>query len=66
MDDSNGHLIAEALGVHYDGIQEGLGMQFTDYLTGSTTYGNSLSEVRESLARMRAKFLHRSDEGGKR
>jgi hypothetical protein len=51
-----GQSIAEELGVHYDGVQELVGMQFTDPQTGSTTYGNTLEEVRTNLTRMRAKF----------
>lgn len=48
--------IERELGLRYDGIQEGLGMQFTDPQTGSTTYGNTLGEVKNKLAKMRAAF----------
>ena len=48
--------IADELGIKYDGIQEGVGMEFTDPETGSTFYGNTLEEVQKNLANMRRKF----------
>lgn len=52
-----GRDIARQLGIRYDGIQEGLGMQFTDaQVTGSTFYGNSLSEVKSNLGKVRKRF----------
>ncbi len=51
-----GIAIANQLGVQYDGIQAEIGMQFTDPQTGSTTYGNTLEEVRTNLENMRAGF----------
>jgi len=53
---TTGEAIAKELGITYDGIQEGLGMQFTDPQTGSTFYGNTLDEVRANLENMRGKF----------
>ncbi len=51
-----GIAIANQLRVQYDGIQAEIGMQFTDPQTGSTTYGNTLEEVRTNLENMRAGF----------
>ncbi len=58
-----GQAIAKELGIKFDGIQEvdkRLGepdkMQFTDSQTGSTTYGNTLEEVRAKIDEMRQKF----------
>jgi len=51
-----GEAIAKELGIKYDGIQEGIGMQFTDPQTGSTTYGNTLEEVEARINDMREKF----------
>ncbi len=51
-----GEQIARELGIKYDGVQEGIGMQFTDPQTGSTTYGNTLEEIQTKLIKMRAKF----------
>jgi hypothetical protein len=56
-----GEEIGNVLNCHYDGVQEGFGgrpdtMQFTDNITGSTTYGNSLDEVRVKLEKMREAF----------
>ena len=52
-----GREIARQLGVHYDGVQEGIGMQFTDReQTGSTFYGNSFSQARTALIKMRKSF----------
>lgn len=53
-----GNNIAARLNCHYDGVQHGFGylpdtMQFTDNITGSTTYGNSYEEVRGKLEKMR-------------
>jgi len=48
--------IVRQLGVSFDGVQEGIGMQFTDSETGSTTYGNTLEQVKANLERIRAKF----------
>lgn len=53
-----GIAIGNELGVTYDGIQEGIGMQFTDPKTGSTTYGNTLEEVKANLQKMRARFTN--------
>ncbi len=59
-----GIAIANELAIRYDGIQKGEGnipdaMQFTDIQqTGSTTYGNTLEEVRTNLKDMRAKFAN--------
>ncbi len=58
--DKTGPEIAKKLGVRYDGIQEGAGepdiMQFTDPITGSTTYGNTPAEVKAALQKMRQAF----------
>ena len=51
-----GQAIAEELGLRYDGVQEEIGLQFTDPKTGSTFYGNSLEEARINLAKMREAF----------
>lgn len=51
-----GSSIAKRLGVKYEGVQEKIGMQFTDPLTGSTFYGNTLDEVELNLAALRAAF----------
>ena len=56
-----GQSIAAQLGIKFDGIQPGAEdipnkMQFTDSVTGSTTYGNSLEEVKANIEDMRAKF----------
>ena len=52
----NGNEIAGLTGTRYDGVQEGIGMQFTDLITGSTTYGNTLNEVRDNLVELRARY----------
>lgn len=56
-----GGAIAQNLGIRYDGIQEGVDeiptqMQFTDLETGSTTYGNTIEEVRAKIEHMRNRF----------
>ncbi len=52
-----GIAIADELGLQYDGIQEGLGMQFTDVAeTGTTFYANTLEEARSNLTETRASF----------
>jgi hypothetical protein len=56
-----GESIAREVGARYDGIQEGTDtipdkMQFTDTVTGSTTYGNTLEEVKTNITRMREAF----------
>ena len=57
-----GESIAKQVGAHYDGIQVGNGtdipdtMEFTDNETGSTTYGNTLKEVRDKISEMRTAF----------
>lgn len=53
--DKLGQSIATQLGIAYDGIQEGIGMQFTDPVTKSTTYVNTLEEVRTNINKMRVK-----------
>ena len=51
-----GEQIAKQLGIKYDGIQEGIGMQFTDDETYGTFYGDSLEEVTAKLNSMRREF----------
>lgn len=51
-----GRKIAEEVGVYYDGEQEGVGHQFTDLVTGTTFYGNTVEEVRRKLAEKRELF----------
>jgi len=51
-----GEQISEELGIIYDGVQEGIGMQFTDSQTKSTTYGNTLEEVRTNIENIRERF----------
>lgn len=51
-----GESIARTLGIRYDGIQMGIGMQFTDSQTLDTFYGQSLEEVRSKLVKIRKKF----------
>ena len=48
--------IAFALGLKYDGMQEGIGHQYTDPQTGSTTYGNTFEEVQANIESMRGNF----------
>jgi len=49
--------VATQLGLHYDGIQEGIGHQFTDReVTGTTFYGNTPSEVKARLVEKRKLF----------
>lgn len=49
--------IAEELGIHYDGVQEGIGMQFTDRAeTGTTFYADTLEDARTKLADKRILF----------
>ncbi|MBA7557098.1 hypothetical protein ES705_49832 [subsurface metagenome] len=49
--------VAAQLGLHYDGIQEGIGHQFTDReVTGTTFYGNTPSEVKARLVEKRKLF----------
>jgi len=52
-----GKAIAEELGLRFDGVQPGIGMQFTDVAqTGSTFYANTLAEAKARLEVMRAEF----------
>ena len=52
-----GEEIAKELGIHYDGMQEGLGMQFTDiHQTETTFYANTLEEAKVRLAEKRELF----------
>lgn len=56
-----GIAIANELDIRYDGIQESVGnipakYQFTDPITGSTFYGDTLEKAKINLANMRAKF----------
>ena len=52
-----GEEIAKELGIRYDGIQEELGMQFTDiHQTGTTFYANTLEEAKVRLAEKRKLF----------
>jgi len=51
-----GAQIAKEVGIRYDGIQEGLGMQFTDPVTGTTFYAQSVAEAERKLAEKRALF----------
>ncbi len=53
---ATGEAIAKELGVKFNGVEEGRGMQFTDTQTGSTTYGNTLEEVKAKLADIRQTF----------
>ena len=49
--------IVQETGLRYDGLQEGIGLQFTDVeQTGTTFYANSLEEARTRLAEKRALF----------
>ena len=52
----NGNEIAKLAGTRYDGVQEGIGMQFTDLITGSTTYAHTLSELQANLKELRARY----------
>ncbi len=55
--ESEGIMIADELGLRYDGIQEEIGMQFTDVAeTGTTFYANTLEEARTKLAEKREAF----------
>lgn len=47
---------AEQLGIRYDGIQEGIGHQFTDPVTGTTFYGDSFGETEKTLKEKRELF----------
>ncbi len=52
-----GEEIARELGIHYDGYQKGIGMQFTDIQqTGSTFYAGTLEIARTKLAKRRELF----------
>ncbi len=52
-----GRKIAEQIGeIRYDEEQEGIGHQFTDIVTGTTFYGNTLEEVRANLIEKRRLF----------
>lgn len=47
-----------ATGPRYDGVQEGVGLQFTDVKQpGSTLIANSLEEAKSKLAIMRGEFF---------
>ena len=59
---ADGPSIAKQLGVRFDGVQEEIGMQFTDPVTGSTTYGNSVEELAAKLQDMRSAFT-RAEQG---
>jgi len=49
--------VAAQLGIHYDGIQEWIGHQFTDReVTGTTFYGNTPSVVKARLIEKRKLF----------
>ncbi len=52
-----GIAIGDELGLRYDGIQEELGMQFTDVRqTGTTFYATSIEEARQELRNKRRLF----------
>ena len=52
-----GQIIAEQLGLRFDGIQEGIGMQFTDIdVTGTTFYARTLEDAKRKLAEKRKLF----------
>jgi hypothetical protein len=51
-----GEQLGKLHGVRYDGVQEGLGMQFTDPGSGSTTYGNNSDELKSNLFKLRERF----------
>jgi len=52
-----GEKIAKELNLRYDGIQEGIGMQFTDiHGTGTTFYATSMEDAREQLRKKRRLF----------
>ncbi len=49
--------IVEETGLRYDGIQEDIGMQFTDTeVTGTTFYANTIEEAKATLAEKRELF----------
>jgi hypothetical protein len=48
--------IATELNAHFDGFQKGIGYQFTDNVTDSTTYGNTPDELRANLNLLRERF----------
>jgi len=57
MTETEAQRVAAKLGLHYDGIQEGVGHQFTDRgVTGTTFYGNTPSEVETRLVETRKLF----------
>lgn len=58
---NNGEAIARKLGLKYEGIQQGIGMQFTDPETGSTFYGNTLDEVKIGLQRLRQRYAEHKE-----
>ena len=52
-----GAAIASQTGLRYDGVQETIGLQFTDVQgTGTTFYGNTLQEVQTRLEQTRKAF----------
>jgi hypothetical protein len=53
----SGEQIASKIGARFDGIQEGIGNQFTDPKTGSTFYGQTTEKAKLNLENMRAKFV---------
>ena len=55
--------VATELGLNYDGIQEGIGHQFTDRVTTTTFYGNTPSEVETRLVETRKLFNRFKGEG---
>jgi len=57
MTETEAQEVAAKLGLHYDGIQGGVGHQFTDREETTTTfYGNTPSEVEAKLVETRKLF----------
>lgn len=51
-----GNRIAAEIGIKSDGFQKGVGYQFTDPLTGTTFYGNTVESAKANLGKIREKY----------
>ena len=50
--------IADTLNIRYDGVQEGIGMQFTDPVTDATFYADTVEHAEARLKEKREQFAN--------
>lgn len=54
--------IADTLNISYDGVQEGIGMQFTDPVTYATFYADTVEQAEARLKEKRELFANAKPE----